>query len=712
MRLRKIPGVREKLAAYPQLVTGEIGGHRGGWHAFFGNDNPIHLEIGMGRGKFLDALSQKTPGINYVAIELRPEVIYVAAKRIGDRRPNVRILETNAMLLPEIFAAGEVERIYLNFSDPWPKKRHQKRRLTHRDFLSLYLGILCPGGDVLLRTDAEELMAFTCQEMAAMGFTMVEYSADFQASPYSDGLSTEYEDKKSGDGPIFYGRFRAPEGRQTMYISTRGQSPRIAASKSIHRGLAEGGGLFVPETVPVFPAAAWEALPQWGYRRLAKEILGLYLDDYSEEEIAHAVDAAYGANYHSEEIAPLVSLGDRRHILELWHGPTAAFKDMALQILPYLLTAAIAKSGSTQEVVILVATSGDTGKAALEGFADVPGTKIIVFYPKDGVSEVQRLQMVTTTGNNTHVVAVDGNFDDCQRGVKAIFNDKEFAAMLAGKGYAFSSANSINWGRLLPQIVYYFWAYGRLLKNGAVAAGEEIDIVVPTGNFGNILAAYYGKRMGLPVAKLVCASNRNRVLTDVLCTGVYDRNREFYRTSSPSMDILVSSNFERFLFALSGSDETLVADAQKQLETNGIYGIPPSVFAKMRDLMVGYCCDEEETAQTIAATYKNDGYLLDPHTAVAVKALADYRRDSGSQNQAVVASTANPYKFNADVYRAVAGAEKAADRNEFQLAAALEALTGVPIHPSLQNLQAREVRHRTAIGKEEMRQAVADILSL
>ncbi len=497
-----------------------------------------------------------------------------------------------------------------------------------------------------------------------------------------------------------------------MYISTRGQSPRIEASKAIHQGLASGGGLFVPEAIPFFPAEDWEALPAWSYCQLAQKILRLYLGDYSDEEIAKAVAAAYGGNFDSPEVAPLVSLPGGRHILELWHGPTAAFKDMALQILPYLLTTAIAKSGSDKEVVILVATSGDTGKAALEGFADVPGTKIIVFYPKDGVSEVQRLQMATTAGDNTFVVAVDGNFDDCQRGVKTIFSDKAFGARLDEKGYVFSSANSINWGRLLPQIVYYFWAYGRLLANHAIQQGEEIDIVVPTGNFGNILAAYYARKMGLPAARLVCASNKNKVLTDALATGIYDRNRDFYRTSSPSMDILVSSNFERFLFALSEGDETMVAEAFQQLEEKGRYEIPAPVFQKMRALMSGYFCDEEATAATIRATFREDHYLLDTHTAVAVKALADYRRESGSTRQAVIASTANPYKFNAAVYEALAGAEKTKGMDEFQLSDALVAYSGVPVHRGIEGLQKKEIRHRRSIAKAEMAQAVCEILGV
>lgn len=498
-----------------------------------------------------------------------------------------------------------------------------------------------------------------------------------------------------------------------MYLSTRGRTPRIEASKAIHRGLAADGGLFVPEKLPSFPAALWEKLPSMSYCQLAKQILGLYLDDYSEAEIAKAVDAAYGGgHFDTEAVAPLVNLGEGRHVLELWHGPTAAFKDMALQILPYLLTTAIAKSGSDKEVVILVATSGDTGKAALAGFADVPGTRIIVFYPKDGVSAVQKQQMVTTTGTNTAVVAVDGNFDDCQRGVKTIFGDRDFGKVLDEKGFVFSSANSINWGRLLPQIVYYFWSYGQLLVTGSIQKGENIDIVVPTGNFGNILAAYYAKEMGLPVAKLVCASNKNKVLTDVLRSGVYDRKRDFYRTSSPSMDILVSSNFERFLFALSGGDGELVAKALGQLDTEGSYRIPAAVFQKMREIMAGYACDEADTAATIRGCYEKEHYLLDTHTAVAVKALADYRRDSGSKNRAVIASTANPYKFNAAVYTALLGAEKARGLDEFQLSEALAAYTGVPIHRGLEGLREKKVLHTKSVAKEDMAAAVGAILGV
>ena len=335
-----------------------------------------------------------------------------------------------------------------------------------------------------------------------------------------------------------------------MYISTRGGSAPVSASAAIYKGLAEDGGLFVPEKIQPFPGELWEKLPQMPYRELAREIFRLYLDDFTEEEIDRVVTNAYGDNFDDPDVAPLHTVSGNRHIMELWHGPTAAFKDMALQALPHLLTISMEKQAGGKEVVILVATSGDTGKAALEGFADVPKTKIIVFYPNGGVSAIQRLQMATQTGDNTYVVALNGNFDDCQRGVKQIFGDAAFNAALDEKGYRLSSANSINWGRLLPQIVYYFKAYAALRRDGKITEGETIDVVVPTGNFGNILAAYYAKEMGLPIHMLFCASNENKVLTDVIADGHYDKRREFFRTSSPSMDILVSSNFERFVFEL------------------------------------------------------------------------------------------------------------------------------------------------------------------
>lgn len=497
-----------------------------------------------------------------------------------------------------------------------------------------------------------------------------------------------------------------------MYISTRGGVAPVTASKAIYQGLAPDGGLFVPETVPSVSKDFVAKLANLSYRDLAKEIFSLYLDDFTEEEIYKVVTSAYGDNFDDREIAPLHGLDCSRYVLELWHGPTAAFKDMALQALPYLLTTSMAKQEPDKEVVILVATSGDTGKAALEGFSDVDKTRIIVFYPNGGVSEVQRLQMVTTTGNNTSVIAVEGNFDDCQNGVKAIFNDGNFAEKLEEKGYRLSSANSINWGRLLPQIVYYFKAYGALVKRGAIQAGEAMDVVVPTGNFGNILAAYYGKAMGLPIGKLICASNKNKVLTDVLNTGEYNRNREFFRTVSPSMDILISSNFERFVFEMNGRDSRSVCDLFDALTKDGVYHLDEATAKRMSEIMCGYYADEEATLETIGKTYQENHYLIDTHTAVAVNALGQYRAAGNSEKVTVIDSTANPYKFNQAVYEAINQSGAADKMNEFEISAALEQQTGVKIHRGLLDLDQKEVLHKKVVEKENMQSAVAEILGV
>jgi threonine synthase len=496
-----------------------------------------------------------------------------------------------------------------------------------------------------------------------------------------------------------------------MYISTRGGTKPVSASAAIYKGLASDGGLFVPEEIIPFPKKLWPAIADMSYGELAKVFFGLYLDDFTEEEIDQVVKKAYGDNFDDPEIAPLVPVSDNRYILELWHGPTAAFKDMALQALPHLLTTSMKKQAGDKEVVILVATSGDTGKAALEGFADVEKTKIIVFYPNGGVSEVQRLQMATQAGENTHVVAINGNFDDCQRGVKEIFGDADFNRQLEEKGYRLSSANSINWGRLLPQIVYYFKAYGALLKQGQLRQGDKMDVVVPTGNFGNILAAYYGKLMGLPIRMLLCASNMNKVLTDVIKDGHYDKRREFFRTSSPSMDILVSSNFERFVFELCERDAAAVKDLFRALDGEGHYQLNDTAVARMQMLMAGEYADEKETLAAIKEMKDTDQYILDPHTAVAMKALAKYDEKQGKRDvPAVIASTANPYKFNKAVYEGIYGEGAAADMDEFTVSQDLSQATGLSIHRGLVDLEKRKVRHNRVVAKDEMEATVAEIL--
>lgn len=496
-----------------------------------------------------------------------------------------------------------------------------------------------------------------------------------------------------------------------MYISTRGGTEPVSASAAIYKGLASDGGLFVPEKIIAFPEEHWAALADMRYGELAKVIFDLYLDDFTEAEIDEVVKKAYGDNFDDSEIAPLVPVSGNRYIMELWHGPTAAFKDMALQALPHLLTTSMKKQAGDKEVVILVATSGDTGKAALEGFANVEKTKIIVFYPNGGVSEVQRLQMATQAGENTYVVAIDGNFDDCQRGVKEIFGDAAFNRQLDEKGYRLSSANSINWGRLLPQIVYYFKAYGALLKQGALRQGEMMDVVVPTGNFGNILAAYYGKRMGLPIRMLLCASNMNKVLTDVIADGHYDKRRAFFRTSSPSMDILVSSNFERFVFELCERDAGAVKDLFHALDKEGHYQLTGAAVERMQALMAGEYADERETLSAIKEMKETDQYILDPHTAVAIKALAKYDEKQGKRDvPAVIASTANPYKFNKAVYEGIFGEGAAAGMDEFAVSKELAETTGLAIHRGLVDLEKREVRHKRVVAKEEMEATVAEIL--
>lgn len=497
-----------------------------------------------------------------------------------------------------------------------------------------------------------------------------------------------------------------------MYISTRGGVQPVTASKAIYSGLAPDGGLFVPQSIPKVEQAFLQALPNLSYRELAKEIFSYYLDDFTEAEIDAVVKAAYGDNFDDEEIAPMHKLDDNTFVLELWHGPTAAFKDMALQALPHLLQVSMKKQEPDKEVVILVATSGDTGKAALEGFSDVENTKIIVFYPDGGVSEVQRLQMATTTGKNTSVIALDGNFDDCQTGVKSIFNNKKFNAVLEDNNYRLSSANSINWGRLLPQIVYYFKAYASLVKSGAIAMGDAMDVVVPTGNFGNILAGYYAKVMGLPIKRFVCASNKNKVLTDVLATGEYNRSREFYRTVSPSMDILISSNFERFVFEMCGRNSETLKEWFEALVKEGVYHLDEKTLAGMQEVMSGYDTDEKTTLATIGETYKKYDYLIDTHTAVAVAALSAYREETGDNTPAVVDSTANPYKFNTAVYDGVNQEGASLGMDEFAVSDALEKQTGVPIHRGLKDLNQKEILHDTVIDRGLMLVTVAKILGV
>ncbi len=491
------------------------------------------------------------------------------------------------------------------------------------------------------------------------------------------------------------------------YVSTRDSSLKITAAEAIARGLSPDGGLFVPETLPQVSSEALRSLGCMSYAQRAAAIMGLFLEDYSAEELKEYTEAAYSEERFGKEPAPLHVLDERTACLELWHGPTCAFKDMALQVMPHLLRAALVKTGEKKQVCILVATSGDTGKAALEGFRDVPGTKIFVFYPSDGVSDVQKLQMRTQQGSNVGVCAVRGNFDDAQSGVKTIFGNEEMRKKLAEAGYFFSSANSINWGRLLPQVVYYFSAYCDAVKQGLLPFGQPICFCVPTGNFGDILAGWIAKRCGLPVDKLICASNSNNVLTDFFRTGVYDRMRPFHTTMSPSMDILISSNLERLLYMETGDDRQ-VKEWMTELSEKGRYTIPEELLHRLQaDFAFGWCT-EENTQKEIGLRFAS-GYLIDTHTAVASRVLADYREESGDRKCAVVLSTASPYKFCDHVLRAV-GVE--AKGSGTQLIDALSKTTGTPVPRPLAGLDKREIRFDRVVEKTEMPREVLNMLGI
>lgn len=499
-----------------------------------------------------------------------------------------------------------------------------------------------------------------------------------------------------------YIQFAADKETMMKYNSTRDKSKKFDSAYAIKTGIAADGGLYVPDTVPTVTADFIDSLKNLSYKERAAKILGLFLTDYTAEELADCANGAYAnEKFSSEKIAPVHRL-DNRYVLELWHGPTCAFKDMALQILPHFLTKAIKKTGEDKKVIILVATSGDTGKAALEGFRDVEGTGIMVFYPNHGVSKIQQLQMATQEGANVSVVAVNGNFDDAQTGVKKIFTNEEYKEKLAKHGLMFSSANSINWGRLAPQIVYYFSAYCDMLASGDIKLGDKINITVPTGNFGNILAAYYAKIMGLPVNKLICASNSNNVLTEFIRTGVYDRNRKFYTTISPSMDILISSNLERLLYQISGGDDKLVAQYMKELSDTGRYEVNDEIKEQINALFYADCCDDAETKAAIARTNKDFGYTPDTHTAVALDVYDKYRAATGDDTKTVIASTANPFKFNESVIKAIAGEDSCDGLDEFELLDKLSQISGMAIPSSLAQLKTKKVRFDTVCDKEDM----------
>lgn len=497
------------------------------------------------------------------------------------------------------------------------------------------------------------------------------------------------------------------------YQSSRGKYKSIDAAEAIKMGISPDGGLFVPDNIPRLPENDLKDMEAWTYQERACHIFKYFLSDFSDAEIKECVYGAYNREHFDDErIAPLVELRPGVYIQELWHGPTSAFKDMALQVLPRLLTVSARKTGESGEIVILVATSGDTGKAALEGFKDVDGTRIIVFYPEDGVSEVQKRQMITQEGNNVYVAAVSGNFDDAQTGVKDIFADRGFKGELARNGIKLSSANSINWGRLLPQVVYYVSAYVDLRARGVAGEGAPINIVVPTGNFGNILAAYYAGRMGVPVNKLICASNLNKVLTDFIQTGIYDRNRDFEKTISPSMDILISSNLERLLYEITGHDAEKVSGWMEELKQQGRYRVDEATLSQVQKLFWSEFCSDAETIATIRDTWEKQRYLLDTHTAVAVNVYKKYLQNNKEPLPTIIASTASPFKFGSSVAQAVLESGLTGDKDEFSILALLAGYTGVKIPEGIKNLEQKPVLHLTVSPRDKMRETVADFLNL
>lgn len=492
------------------------------------------------------------------------------------------------------------------------------------------------------------------------------------------------------------------------YLSTRNKDLRMSASQAIAKGLAPDGGLMTPAVLPRLPASAVETMKEMSYQQRVVYIMNSFLEGFAASELtAYAAEAYGGGKFSHEDVAPVRKLDDNTYCLELWHGPTCAFKDMALQVLPHLLTASLEKNDEKKTVCILVATSGDTGKAALEGFRNVDKTKILVFYPKDGVSEIQELQMVTQEGGNVSVSSVVGNFDDAQAGVKTLFSDEELAAELTQRGYFLSSANSINWGRVLPQIVYYASAYCDLLKSGAISKGEAINVCVPTGNFGNILAAYYARVMGIPINRLICASNQNNVLTDFINTGTYDRNRTFYNTISPSMDILISSNLERMLFELSGRDDKLVCEYMSQLAEYGSYRVDSSIRTKLkREFNAGYC-DDQQARDMIAKMWNEQNYLIDPHTAVAFHVLEEYRKETEDDTVTIAVSTASPFKFCDSVLDALGVKEH---RAGLEILDQLTEVTGVPTPAPLARLKKRRRRFEGGVEKSAMKNCVLEFL--
>lgn len=492
-----------------------------------------------------------------------------------------------------------------------------------------------------------------------------------------------------------------------MYKSTRGDGTLITASQAVLQGLAPDGGLYVPDAIPEL-GVELSALAEMDYKQIAYLVMSKFLSDYTEEELKDCIEHAYDSKFDTDEIAPVVKKG-QAYYMELFHGATIAFKDMALSILPHLLTKAARKNNVLNEIVILTATSGDTGKAAMAGFADVPGTRIVVFYPKGGVSRIQELQMLTQKGDNTCVIGVHGNFDDAQSAVKKMFNDAALKEQLAENGYQFSSANSINIGRLVPQVAYYVWAYSRLIKEGAVKAGEKINFVVPTGNFGNILAGYYAKLMGIPVNKLICASNDNKVLYDFFKTGIYNKNREFILTSSPSMDILISSNLERLIYKVCGNSSELNSTYMKDLANKGVYTLNINQIARLEDFVPGYA-DEKTNAEEIKRVYDETGYVIDTHTGVASAVYRQYNADTKDETPTVIVSTASPYKFTRSVMTSI---DPAYDKLEdFDLIRELNKISGVEIPNAIKEIMNADIRHNIVCDIDKMETEVKGFLGI
>jgi len=494
---------------------------------------------------------------------------------------------------------------------------------------------------------------------------------------------------------------------EIIYNSTRNKDLKATASQAILKGLAEDGGLFVPDQIPALDKSI-EELSEMDYKELAFYVLGKFLTDFTEDELKNCIEMAYDSKFDTEEIAPLVS-ADHAYYLELFHGSTIAFKDMALSILPHLLTTSAKKNNVNNDIVILTATSGDTGKAALAGFADVEGTKIIVFYPKNGVSPVQELQMVTQKGDNTFVVGINGNFDQAQTGVKMMFNDKELEKELSEAGYQFSSANSINIGRLVPQVVYYVYAYAQLFAHGEIQKDELVNIVVPTGNFGNILAAFYAKNMGLPIGKLICASNENKVLFDFFESGCYDKNREFKLTSSPSMDILISSNLERLIYFVAGNNADKTKELMTALSSNGSYTITEDMKALLKDFYANYA-SEADTSAEIKRVYDDCGYVLDTHTAVASAVYGKYVEETKDEAKAVIASTASPFKFARSVMNSIDS--KYDSLTDFELVDELSKIANVTIPNAIEEIRNANILHKTVCEVEDMPKTVCDFLNI